>query len=135
MNSSSIHIVTVFLPLIILLPGIILFIISKNYKRPGYKKAGLVFFILNALTSTLTSAFGGASIKLIKSLPGIHQDFLRLHAWTAMAAFLLSLVLGGLSLAAFKNNDGIRKDNNILGLAFIFLAFYFLTVILAYKIR
>jgi hypothetical protein len=71
-----------------------------------------------------------------ETLPDIDPLTVKLHAWSAMAVFFLSLALFYFSFKAHKGSLAPKKtDNLLLFLLFIFLVLFALTTILAFKIR
>jgi hypothetical protein len=136
MNTSTIHILTAFVPLLITGMALLFLAVGISRSQLKFTRTGLVLLILNGFVTTLTSAMGGASVRMTKSIPTVQDISVSYHAWTGMAAFLLSLYIAFLAFGAIRNSNLNRKrfDKLFIFVA-IFLALFILTTIHAFNIR
>ena len=99
-------------------------------------RAGNWLFLIAAFATTLTCGFGGASIRAVEVIPGINLTMLKLHAWTAMATFLLAIAI---AYHAYRSLREEKQDPNKIKRIFLvsglFLLFFSLTTFLAFRIR
>jgi len=92
--------------------------------------------MLTGLITTFTCAFGGASIRKVEAIPEIDPLIVKLHAWTAMLAFLLSLALAYYSFMAVRKKGDLQKtDKLLLLISSVFIALFICTTVIAFKIR
>ena len=133
MKTSILHFSTAYLPLVASMPAFFILAINPLRYRTGLTKTAWVLLILNAVLTTFTSAMGGASISVLKSIPAIDQGVLTIHAWTGMLAFLLSLLMAYLAIRILKREKE-GKHNLILVLLLLFMFSFIFTVAVAYGI-
>lgn len=134
MSSNSIHIHTAIFPAITGLIAVVSLIISLKNGHGKFYLAGIVFTLLTLFLTTLTSCFGGASISGVKSIPAIDSAIVVHHAWTAMIAFLLSVLIGVLAIRNRKLNHG-KKTRLLIFLLLGFLILFYITSYIARGIR
>ncbi len=138
MQTSILHINTSFLPLYFGGAAIIFHNAGRIFKRKSLKYLGYRLFMLNGLVTTFTCALGGASIRGVEELQNIEIAIVKLHAWTAMAVFLISVAMAYFSYKAnLVEIEGNTKklDNFLLISSFIFLVFFIYTIMVAFNIR
>ena len=89
-----------------------------------------------AVFTTLTCGMGGASMRAVEPLPGVNDFILKFHAWTAMAVFILSVLLAYNSFKAMRlREERNRLDKILYGLTLGFLLLFAGTTFLAFQIR
>lgn len=136
MTTSAIHIITAFIPLLIIGMALLFMALGISRNQLNFIKTGLIFLIINGFITTLTSAMGGASVRMIKSIPTVSNNSVSIHAWTGMAAFLLSLYIAFLAFSAIRNSKLNRKKfDKLFIFVAIFLALFILTTVHASNIK
>ena len=134
--TSVLHINTAFLPVYFGGAAIIFHNAGRLFHKNTLKAISYRLFMLTSLVTTLTCGFGGASIRAVESAPGVDPSIVKIHAWTAMTVFLLSLVLAFFSYKAIREKgEIIRTDRILLILSSVFLIVFTFTTIVAFKIR
>jgi hypothetical protein len=136
MNTSFVHIISSILPLFC--AGLALLVMGYGSLRNSERaiRVALILLIVNGVITTFSSAMGGVSLRMVKSIPGINEATLSLHAWTGSAAFLISLLITGLSIFVLRSGNYTRKGlNRIFILILFFLIIFVSTTLIAMKIR
>ena len=121
------HSIFVVLPVLIIIPGVFFFTLSKEQNR----RSGLVNKIIFTLffLSLLTACFSGG-MALNRIPQGICENrILRAHLWFGAAAFLLSFAVFILSLKSSRNNNQINLRILIFKLGSLL---YFLSLVLGW---
>ena len=135
-HTSIIHINTSFLPLYFGAGGFILQNAGRIYHKDKLKQVSYRLYLLTGLVTTFTCAFGGASIRSVESAPGIDQHIVKTHAWTAMAVFLITLLLVYYSFKAIRGKTDNKYNDRMLFITTLaFLIVFTLTTIVAFRIR
>ena len=135
-STSVIHINTALLPLYFGSAAIVFHSTGRIIHKNNLRLISYRLFMLTSLVTTLTCGFGGASIRAVESAPGVDPFIVKLHAWTAMIAFLISLVIGYYSYKAIVGKGEKNKTDKVLFiLSLIFLIIFICTTIIAFKIR
>jgi cytochrome bd-type quinol oxidase subunit 2 len=135
-STSVIHINTSFLPVYFSGAAIVLHSTGRIRHKELLKNISYRLFMLTSLVTTLTCAFGGASMRAAESSQGVHAGIIKVHAWTSALTLLLTLLLAFLSYRAVRGRGERNKTDKILFVfALIFLIFFICTTIIAFKIR
>jgi cytochrome bd-type quinol oxidase subunit 2 len=136
LSSSVLHINTSVLPICFGGAAFVFHNAGRTFHKNNLKKISYRLFILTSLVTTLTCGFGGASIRAVKSVSDVASSIVKMHAWASMSVFLLSLVLAYCSYKAIREKGDINKTDKILLIvSAIFIIFFVLTTIVAFKIR
>jgi len=134
--TSIIHITTSFFPVYIGGLAIISHISGWFFHVNSLVRFSYWLYLLMALVTTFTCAFGGASIRAVESAPGIDASVVKTHAWTGMGVFLLTLLLAYLSIRAIRKKEGkYNPDKILLILSIGFLILFTITTLAAFRIR
>lgn len=136
MSTSFLHIATSFIPVYFGGAAIFLHNIGRISRKPKLKNLSYKLFMLTGAFTTITCGFGGASIRAAESIPGIDIATIRIHAWTAMLVFLLSVILVIFSYKANREMGTNKKaDSYVLLFSFCFIFVFIATTLIAFKIR
>lgn len=135
-HTTALHSSTSLLPVLFGGVAIVLHASGRIFQKYRLKAISYRFYLLTFLVTTLTSGFGGASIRKTKAVAGIDPFIVKTHAWTAMTAFLLTLALAFYSYKAIKGaGDEVKSDRKLFLISLGFIFFYIYTVIVAFQIR
>jgi uncharacterized membrane protein len=139
MTSNSLHLLTAYLPLWILIVGGILALAGFLLKNESYFRISFWLTWLGVLASLFTGAMGGASMSKTKILPGIDNASLHSHAWTSAIAilfFILSAWLFNRRRKVIRTGGNVKSLNYTLFIALAGVAvFLFWTIRVAHQIR
>lgn len=140
MNSTKIHILTSFLPLIFAILGFILFWFGKLFNKRGLIKVSLWTLLITGLVAMITSTFGGASMERAKADELVNLTMMRLHAWTAGLALISALALSLTSFLGMLYRRKVTQSsdqflNISIKLVVVVVALLIITTALAIYIR
>lgn len=135
MNTPIIHINTAFLPVYSVSAAYILFVTGTILKNPRVKAVSYSFYLLNALFTTITCSFGGASVRKVETLPGVNTGMMHFHQWTAMTAFLLSGMMAWFAYRALKGKTLSRNNMFFTIMSLFFIILFVITTFSAFDIR
>lgn len=134
MTTIKLHIYTLLIPAFLVIIALILLWWNRKRRKVKAIRTGFVLLFINGLITTFTSAMGGASLQMVKSSSGVDLSAATLHAWTAMAAFLLSVLIAVLAFGKLRSRS-LRGLRLLIGLSILFLALFTLTCLIAITIR
>jgi hypothetical protein len=135
-STSVLHINTAFFPVYFGGAAIVFHHAGRIFHKNTVKQISYRLFMLTSLVTTFTCGFGGASIRRVESIAGVDPFIVKIHAWTAMMVFLLSLMMAFFSYRAIRlKGESIKTDRIILFLSSIFLLIFACTTVVAFGIR
>ena len=121
------HTSTLIIPLVFALPAL-LFLISSMIKASSFReKLSMILYILTFLSTTLTSALGGSSMRKTEVITGVNLKALSLHAWFGATSFVLSVLLLFFAIKILRKNKKLLYSY-ILMTTLIYLAFYSISI-------
>jgi len=93
-------------------------------------------YFLTSLVTTLTCGFGGASVRKAEAAGLVDLQILKMHSWTAMTAFLLSLILAYYSFRIIRvKGDEMKNERMLMLFSLVFLLFFAATTFIAFNLR
>lgn len=101
MNDAHLHLLVNHLPIVGLLIGILVLLAGFFLKKSEVKLTALGIFIFSALASMAAFYTGEGAEEVIENLAGISETLTHTHEEYAESFYLLTLILGGLSLVTF----------------------------------
>jgi hypothetical protein len=135
-HPSSVHIHSAFLPVYFGGAAFIFHNAGRMMQKRALKEISYRLFMATSLVTTLTCGFGGASIRAVESVKGINPFIVKVHAWTAMAVFILALILAFYSYRAIlRKVDDFKTDKTLFIISLAFLLVFICTTIVSFKIR
>ncbi len=136
MHTALLHIKTYYLPAVFFIAGFTSFIAGVLSGKEGIRRFSNLLYMLTALITTMTCAFGGASMRFAEHTGSVHISSLKTHAWTSMLTFLISLSLAYFAFQAYRGRTSGRRGDLILGiLSALFVLIYITTTFIAFGIR
>ena len=134
--TSVLHIDTSFLPIYFGGTAIAFYNAGRIFHKKTLKTISYWLFILTSFVTAITCGFGGASIRAAKAAEGVDLLIVKMHAWTAMIVFLLSLALMYYSVLMIRGSlNGLKGEKMVNILSSLFLLIFVFTTILAYHIH
>ena len=101
MNSAHFHLIVNHLPIVGLLIGTLVLITGLVIKKTDVNLTALGVLIFSAITSIVAFYTGEGAEEVVENLPGISETLIHTHEEYAESFFVLTLILGGLSLLTF----------------------------------
>lgn len=101
MNNAHWHLVVNHLPIVGLLIGVLVLIAGLSLKKIEVQLTALGIFIFSALAAIAAFYTGEGAEDVVENLAGISETLIHKHEEYAETFYMLTLVLGGLSLLAF----------------------------------
>lgn len=101
MNSAHFHLVVNHLPIVGVMIGTLVLITGLILKKTEVKQTALGIFVFSALTSIAAFYTGEGAEEVVENLAGVSETLIHTHEEYAESFFILSLILGGLSLVTF----------------------------------
>lgn len=136
MNTSITHIFTSLLPFLFAVIALVFLGYGTYLDSVRTVRTGMILLIINAIITTFTSAMGGASIRMVKLIPGVEKTIVSHHAWTGMAAFLVSVLIAFYALPVIRLKIYTRKKvHKVFILVMVFLLLVAGSGLIALKIR
>jgi uncharacterized membrane protein len=139
MTTNSLHLLSAYLPVWIIIVGGILALAGFLLKNESYFRISFWFICLGVVASLFTGAMGGASMSETRILPGIDNASLHSHAWTSAIAITFFIISAWLFIRRrrfLKSGKEVRNLNIYLFLALAGVAaFLFWTIRIAHQIR
>jgi cytochrome bd-type quinol oxidase subunit 2 len=133
---TLIHLHTSFLPVYFGGTAIVLHNSGRILHNDKLINLSYKLYIITGVVTTFTCAFGGASVRAAEASGIADPAIMRIHAWTAMLVFLLSLAIGYYSYKALRLRIHDNKtENRLLLLSSVFLIVFICTTIFAFRIR
>ena len=126
MSSSSLHILSSWLPLYALIFSGLILSMSLLLKRPRLFNIAMLLVVFTGLVSFITGALGGASMRGVKEEQGINYAALQLHAWSSFGAIAFAIVLAILAFQRFRKKMEPDKVTSIMMVIIGMLLFAFL---------
>jgi uncharacterized membrane protein len=137
MNTSSLHIITSWIPIYSLILSGLILAISLLLKRNKLFNLSMISIAFSALASFITGALGGASMAKVKELKDINHAALHLHAWSAFGAIAFAIILAILAIIRFRKKTQSDIITNIMMviIGLLLLAFLVTSMNFATQIR
>ena len=101
MNAAHFHLVVNHLPIIGLWIGILVLIAGFLFKKTDVKLTALGLFIFSAITSAFAFLSGEGAAKVVGNITGISETLIHTHEEYAEMFFILTMILGVISLVTF----------------------------------
>ena len=101
MNDAHIHLVVNHLPIVGLLIGILVLIVSLIVKKTEVKLTAYGIFMFSAITAVLAFKSGEGAEETVEHISGISETLIHSHEELAESFITLTIVLGVLSLLGF----------------------------------
>ena len=101
MNDAHFHLIVNHLPIVGLLIGILVLLAGFVLKKTEVKLTALGIFIFSALASMAAFYSGEGAEEVVENLAGISETLIHTHEEYAESFYVLTLILGGLSLITF----------------------------------
>ena len=101
MNAAHFHLLVNHLPIVGLWIGISVLFVGLLFKKTDVKLTAYGLFIFSAITSIFAFYSGERAVEVIEEIAGISETLIHTHEEYAELFFILILILGALSLAAF----------------------------------
>ncbi|MFZ6663527.1 hypothetical protein [Peijinzhouia sedimentorum] len=101
MNGAHFHLLVNHLPIVGLLIGILILVVGLLLRKTEVKLTALGVFIFSAITSILAFYTGESAEDVVENITGISGTLIHLHEEYAETFFIITLILGVLSLIVF----------------------------------
>jgi hypothetical protein len=136
MHTSILHIRTFYLPAIFLGFAFASLTSGIIFNKETLKRFSYLLYLLTFLITTLTCAFGGASMRAAERSQGVLISHLKTHAWTSMIIFLISVILAWIAFRMYKGAySGRKQEVMLLVLSLFYIIIYITTSYIAFGIR
>jgi uncharacterized membrane protein len=114
MNSAHFHLLVNHLPIVGLMIGILVLICGMLVKKVDVKLTALGIFIFSAVTSALAFFSGEGAEEVVDKMTEVSETLIHTHEELAESFFILTLVLGVISLIGFAATLKKHKYANII---------------------
>lgn len=101
MNTAHFHLFVNHLPIIGFWLGTLVLIAGLLFKKTDVKLTALGLFIFSAITSIFAFFSGEGAKEVVENFAGISETLIHTHQEYAKLFFILTLILGAISLVAF----------------------------------
>lgn len=101
MNDAHYHLLVNHLPIVGLLIGILVLLAGLILKKTEVKLTALGIFIFTALAAIAANYTGEGAEEVVENIAGISETLIHTHEEYAESFFILSLILGAISLIGF----------------------------------
>ena len=133
---NELHILTAWLPLLFMVPGLFLLITGWMGSMEKMKKVSFILFLLAGLSAILTCLLGLISMPAAKNDPSVDTAALHIHAWSALGALLFAAVITFFSFQTLRRKE--KPDNTSLLMmvliSLLVIAFLVFTMRMAYRV-
>jgi len=119
MNDAHLHLAVNHLPIVGNLIGILVLITGLLFKKVEVKLTAFGIFIFSAITSAFAFYTGEGAEEIVENISGISETLIHTHEEYAETFFILTLILGAVSLIGFVVE--LKKSKYAKYLAFLIL--------------
>ena len=122
------HSTTIILPAVFILFALAL-LISHRIKASVFRiKLSMIFYIIAAIATTLTSALGGSGMRKVEALSGVNLPALSNHARFGAISFILSIALLILAIRVIRKKENNLAQYFLLIISILFIVFYSISI-------
>ena len=129
MNGAHWHLVLNHLPIIIPVIGLLIMIGGILFKSEILKRTAYSVFMLAAITAIFAFATGEGAEEVVEKIPGVDEQFIKVHEEAAEIFAILLYILGGISLVGLWANWKQKSFSAII--SFVTIAFAVLVLVYA----
>jgi cytochrome bd-type quinol oxidase subunit 2 len=133
---TLVHLHTSYLPVYFGGAAMVLHTSGRFLRNTRLKALSYKLYMLTGFVTTITCAFGGASIRAAEASGSADPAIMRIHAWTAMTVFLLSMAMGYYAYKSLNLRVNDKKtENRLLLVSSVFMVVFIFTTLVAFRIR
>ena len=122
MNNAHFHLVLTHLPIVGILIGTLALVFGLLLKKPEVKLTAFGIFLFSAITSVLAFYTGEGAEEIVENISGISETLIHTHEEYAETFFVLTLILGAISLIGFLAEIKKSKYAKYLAIMILLLA-------------